>query len=238
MATLADRAVDLGLLLTDWFDTSQGHPGIEQKGTINPRAQDWKSRYGTDGKQIEYNPRNWAGAHAPAANIGAPIVVYKVFETLGLPIEPTANDLSDLDLIDGLTRYVMDQAGRLRITADSVLGQPRGSDVTTTTPPTIMPTVPAPPVVATPPVVVSPAISSNVAAASTAQVTSPAPPSAPVFDFSQLGTVIAQSVATELSTTFAALLQAELARLLPKQDTSATTTTSGVKTPRGRKPKK
>jgi len=69
---------------------------------------------------IEYNPRNWAGAHAPAGNIDAPVVYLEVFRQLSKPIEPTPNDLSDLDLIDGLTRYVMDQAARLRITADNV----------------------------------------------------------------------------------------------------------------------
>lgn len=123
MATLADRAVEIGLTSTDWFDVSQGHPGVEKHATINPRANDWQSRYGTNGSMIEYNPRNWAGAHAPVGNIDAPIVYVEVFKQLGKPIEKTSNDLSDLDLIDGLTRYVMDQAARLRITADSVLNQ-------------------------------------------------------------------------------------------------------------------
>ena len=139
MATLADRAVELGLASTDWFDVSQGHPGIERRSTINPRANDWQSRYGTNGSMIEYNPRNWAGAHAPMGNVDAPIVYLEVFRQLGKPIEKTSNDLSDLDLIDGLTRYVMDQAARLRITANSVLNQ-SGDNTQPSFPP------PAPPV--------------------------------------------------------------------------------------------
>lgn len=123
LPTLADRAIELGFTTTDWFDTSQGHPGIERHGTLNPRAADWLSRYGTNGSMIEYNPRNWAGAHAPAGNTDAPIVYVEVFRQLGKPIDKTANDLSDFDLIDGLTRFVTDQAARLRITADSALGQ-------------------------------------------------------------------------------------------------------------------
>jgi len=126
MPTLAERAVELGFTATNWFDTSQGHPGVEHTATLNPAAADWLSRYGTNGQMIEYNPRNWAGAHAPAGNIDAPIVYLEVFKQLGKPIEKSPNDLSDLDMVDGLTRFVMDQAARLRITADGVLGQGGG----------------------------------------------------------------------------------------------------------------
>lgn len=143
MSTLAERAVELGLTTTDWFDTSQGHPGVERRATISPHAADWLSRYGTNGSMIEYNPRNWAGAHAPAGNTDAPIVYVEVFRQIGKPIERTANDLSDLDLIDGLTRFVMDQAARLRITANGVLGQDGGT--TQPFPPPLPPVVPVDP---------------------------------------------------------------------------------------------
>lgn len=151
MATLADRAVELGLTTTDWFDISQGHPGVERRAPVNPRANDWLSRYGTNGSMIEYNPRNWAGAHAPMGNTDAPIVYFEVFRQLGKPIERTTNDLSDLDLIDGLTRFVMDQAARLRITADSVLGQSGDSPNFPPPAPPVIPVDPNPQPIQSPP---------------------------------------------------------------------------------------
>lgn len=121
--TLADRAIQLGLSTTTAMDISAGHPGVAVHGTVNPRADDWKSRYGVPSTQIEYNPANWAGAHAPAANIDAPDLYEAAMNWYfskdnngdGIPLTVTWHDLADLDLIEGLTRKVMTIAAQAGI---------------------------------------------------------------------------------------------------------------------------
>jgi len=106
MKTLAQTLFDAGLRQTAWLDQQTG---AEKRGTFQPTATDPVTRYGNpDGLRVKDWPaRNKVGAHASGElSLVTPELAQRALEAVADP----ANDLADLDFVNGAGAFVLQQA--------------------------------------------------------------------------------------------------------------------------------
>lgn len=111
MPTIAELLISANLRTTSWLDQTSGE---EKHGIFNPLRADPQGRYGNpDGLRVKDWPaRNKAGAHAAGElSVVTPELAAKA---LGATPDP-ANDLADLDFVDGAAAFVLAQAKDKRL---------------------------------------------------------------------------------------------------------------------------
>jgi hypothetical protein len=115
----AEALYRIGFTVTEWWDISNGYPGVYHAGVFDPTKNDTLGRYGVASlSALRYDPNNYTGSHAsglnPFAMDGlAAVLTDAVRESVILD----GNALADMDMLRGATAMVVGRALALGLLA-------------------------------------------------------------------------------------------------------------------------
>jgi len=117
----AEALYRVGFTTTEWWDISNGYPGVYNVGIFDPTKGDTLARYGVASlSQLRYDPNNYTGSHASGLN---PFAIDNLAAVLTDAVHEQvtidSNALADLDLLKGATQWVIGRALALGLLASA-----------------------------------------------------------------------------------------------------------------------
>lgn len=127
----AQALYQIGFTVTEWWNISQGYPGVHDVNVFDPTKNEILGRYGVESlSALRYDPNNYTGAHASGLN---PFAMDHLAEVLTDAVKETVtldeHALADMDMVRGATQWVIGRALAMGLLAP-VFPTPQPTDPT------------------------------------------------------------------------------------------------------------